>query len=186
MPQRVSPSSPENACGLTTRSPQTAHTPPAIGRIAARHTSQTGSREMLIKGAPQRRQSEGKRVANRLSAIPPREEIREATNTLRCFTSLISVVRVGHPLLLKTSLPRPVGATGAPPGRIPLSIARTHSARNRRDDSRRGALHRTVHFWAFPHFYKGWSVISSEAIAATYRAQSHEWQNPSLQEISRP
>lgn len=77
-------------------------TPPAIGRIADRHSSQTGSREMLTRGTPQRRQSEGNRVANRLSAITLTRE----TNELGLATSLVPVARVGYLLLLKTSLPR--------------------------------------------------------------------------------
>ena len=106
-----------------------------MGRIAARHSSQTGSREILIRGVPQRRQSEGKKVANRLSAIPPTEEIREASNALCCFTA--SVARVGCPLLLKTSLPHPSGATGAPPRRMPFSITGSHARRNHRRRFRR-------------------------------------------------
>jgi hypothetical protein len=37
-----------------------------VGRIAPKQTEQTGSREILSKGAPQRRQSEGNSAANKL------------------------------------------------------------------------------------------------------------------------
>lgn len=87
---------------------------------------------MLVRGEPHKRQSEGKKVANRASAIPPTEEIREATRGLCCRKTLVSVARVECPLLLKTSLPRPASAMEAPPGRIPLSIARSHAGRNHR------------------------------------------------------
>ena len=61
-PQRASP------YGVSTRSPHTAHRRPPIGAIPLRQWSQTGSREILVRGAWQRRQSEGNSVANRLCA----------------------------------------------------------------------------------------------------------------------
>jgi hypothetical protein len=64
---------------------------------------------MLIRGVPQRRQSEGNSVANRPAAMPLAQE----TNGLSCATTLVSVARIGVPLLLKTILPRPAVATGA-------------------------------------------------------------------------
>src|SRR5579863_9725670 len=98
-----------NANGLIRRSPQIEQSPPAIGRIAPRHSSQTGSREMFIRGALQRRQSEGNNVAKRAAAMPLAQE----TDGLSCATTLVPVARIGVPLLLKTILPRPAVATRA-------------------------------------------------------------------------
>src|SRR5271167_1540777 len=100
--------------------------PPVIGRIALRQFSQTGNREMLIRGVPHRRQSEGNNVANRPAAMPLAQE----THGLSCATTLVPVARIGVPLLLKTILPRPAVATGAPTGRIFLSIAALQAGRN--------------------------------------------------------
>ncbi len=83
---------------------------------------------MLIRGAPQRRQSEGNSVANRPAAMPLAQE----TNGLSCGTTLVPVARIGVPLLLKTILPRPAAATGAPTGRIPFSIAAREAGSNER------------------------------------------------------
>lgn len=102
-------------------------TPPAIGRIAVKHSSQTGNREMLIRGEPQRRQSEGNSVANK----PAPTSLTHETNGLRCATALVPVARIGVPiLLLKTILPHPAAATGAPTGRIFFSIAVVRASRN--------------------------------------------------------
>src|SRR5579863_2333222 len=98
-PQRVSTvplgDSAANAKGLINRSPQMEQSPPVIGRIAPRQSSQTGSREMLMRGAPQRRQSEGNNVAKRPAATPLAHE----THGLSCSTSLVPVARIGVPLL---------------------------------------------------------------------------------------
>ena len=51
--------------------------------------------------------------------MPPAHEI----HGLSCATTLVPVARIGVPLLLKTILPRPVAASGAPAGRIFFSIA---------------------------------------------------------------
>jgi hypothetical protein len=40
-----------------------------MGRMAFRHSWQTGKREILIRGSPQTRQSDGNKTAKRLSAI---------------------------------------------------------------------------------------------------------------------
>jgi len=64
---------------------------------------------MFVKGALQRRQSEGNNVANRAAAMPLAQE----TDGLSCATTLVPVARIGVPLLLKTILPRPAVATGA-------------------------------------------------------------------------
>jgi len=42
-----------------------------MGRMASRHSWQTGRREILTRGVPQMRQSEGNKTAKRLSAIWP-------------------------------------------------------------------------------------------------------------------
>jgi hypothetical protein len=81
---------------------------------------------MLIRGAPQRRQSEGNNVANRPAAMPLAQE----TNGLSCVTSLVPVARIGVPLLLKTILLHPAAATGAPTGRIFFSIAAREAGSN--------------------------------------------------------
>ena len=62
-----------------------------------------------MRGAPQMRQSEGNKVANKLSAMPLTEETSEATNTFCFETAFDPVARVGYSQLLKTSLPRPAG-----------------------------------------------------------------------------
>src|ERR1700680_901247 len=97
--------------------------PPAMGRMAARHAWQTGRREMLVKGVPQRRQSEGKRVAKRLSATTLIEETRMDTSEPPRGATLVPVVRIGSPLLLKTNLPSSPGTAKAASRRISLSIA---------------------------------------------------------------
>jgi hypothetical protein len=74
---------------------------------------------MLMRGVPQRRQSEGNNVANKPAAIPPAQE----THGLSCATTPVPVARIGFPLLLKAILPRPAVATGAPTRRIFFSIA---------------------------------------------------------------
>ena len=99
-----------------------------MGRMAERQGVQTGKREMLMRGVPQRRQSAGKRVANSPSAKP---FIQETTRGVR-LTLAVPESRVEFPLLLKTDLPHPDGSAGAPAGRIWFSIAALNSARNAR------------------------------------------------------
>src|SRR5215467_3689387 len=95
-----------------TSSPHTAQRPPLIGCIAARQSGQTGSLEMFVRGAEQIRQSEGNSVANRLPAML---SAQATSGFVRSETSVPA--RLGYPLLLKTSLLRPDGATGAHSGR---------------------------------------------------------------------
>lgn len=64
---------------------------------------------MFVRGIPQSRQSDGNRVAKRLSATPFTDETREETSKLSL--SVLVPARVMSPLLLKTNLPRP-GASG--------------------------------------------------------------------------
>jgi hypothetical protein len=65
-------------------------------------------------------------VANRLAAMPPAQE----TNGFSCATTPVPVPRIGVPLLLKTILLHPAAATGAPTGRIFLSIAAREAGSN--------------------------------------------------------
>jgi hypothetical protein len=102
--QRGSPSIPDMASGDNIRCPQTEHTQPAMGCMQARHSSETGSREIVTSGAPQMRQSEGNNTAKRLSpARPPHRETIE-----RPATALAWIARVRSPLLLKTASRVPV------------------------------------------------------------------------------
>jgi hypothetical protein len=62
------------------------------------------------------RQSEGKKVANKLAAATfswaAKDETKEGIHASSLATVLVPVVRVRSRLLLKTNLPRPAGATG--------------------------------------------------------------------------
>jgi len=92
---------------------------------------QTGKREMLVNGAPQRRQSDGKGVANAplATVVAPANIVRSSglvakwpKRTVAALWGGETGVRVMSPLLLKTSLPRPAPGQ-APAGRIVISIA---------------------------------------------------------------
>ena len=136
---------------MSNRSPQTEQMPSAIGRISERHASQTGSREMLIKGVEQIRQSEGKRVAKRLSArLLADETTMDTSEPYRGATS-VPVTRIGSPLLLKTSLPRfaPCRPT-LHAGRIYFSIAGCDGPGNDSTASGRAACR--FGFVPFSHF----------------------------------
>src|SRR5581483_1427435 len=99
------------AAGAGRRSPQIPQRLPSTGLTAARQFSQTGRREILTSGAPQRRQSEGKRVAKRLSAATLTQETNAGSATLAL------VARVRSSLLLKTIL-QPARSLPAPAGNI--------------------------------------------------------------------
>src|SRR4029077_17145261 len=71
LPQRAMPSAKERQCLLVKRSPHRPQTKPSIGWIARMQDSHTGKREILVRGTPHRRQSDGKMVANKLSAAAP-------------------------------------------------------------------------------------------------------------------
>lgn len=91
------------------RSPQIEQVLPLMGRMDDKQSRHTGRREMLVRGAPHKRQSEGNSVANRLSAIAVEERARREAKELRCSADLALEARIGSPLLLKTVLPaRPV------------------------------------------------------------------------------
>jgi hypothetical protein len=64
---------------------------------------------MLIRGARQNRQSEGKRVAKRLSATLLTDPTSIDTRELSRVNTSVPVARIGSSLLLKTSLPRSPG-----------------------------------------------------------------------------
>src|SRR3954466_13853205 len=77
---------------------------------------------MLVRGARQKRQSEGKRVAKTLSAIPLTDETKVDISDLCRVNAGVPVARIGSSLLLKTSLPRSPG-TDACTGKSDSSIA---------------------------------------------------------------
>jgi hypothetical protein len=90
-----------------------AHTRPSMGRMASRHSWHTGSREILTRGSPQIRQSEGNKTAKRLSAMrlvqtwrkTARPEAIEGPAT----AALAWLARILSPLLLKTASVLPAG-----------------------------------------------------------------------------
>src|SRR5207249_8785576 len=82
-----------------------------MGRSRATHSSHTGKREILTRGAPRRRQSEGNNVAKTHSAMPLTEETNE--DAICRATTLVPEARNWSPLLLKTNLPRPAAAWGS-------------------------------------------------------------------------
>ena len=73
---------------------------------------------MLTRGVPQRRQSDGKRVAKRLSATPLTDETRVDTGELSRVKTWVPVARIGSSLLLKTSLPRSPGTAKDAAGKL--------------------------------------------------------------------
>ena len=112
-------------------SPQTEQVLNLIGTMAAMQSKQTGKREMLVSGAPQRRQSDGKKVANAplATVVAPANIVRSSglvakwpKRTVAALWGGETGVRVMSPILLKTSLPRPAPGQ-APAGRIVISIA---------------------------------------------------------------
>jgi hypothetical protein len=88
-----------------------------MGCTADKHSSQTGRREILTRGALQRRQLAGNKVANRLSATVFSQE-----TTPSCAAVLCRGFRVWSVLLLKTNLLRPGCASCVAPRRIFFSI----------------------------------------------------------------
>jgi hypothetical protein len=139
----------------------------------------------LMRGAPHTRHSEGKKVANKAAGIPLTGEIGEATKALRCSITLVSVARVGCPLLLKTSLPRPAGAAGAPSGRIPVSIAGSHAGRNHGKGSGSRALRGRGQLRTFLHFDEIGPIVPPVTVPTANWLQAHQRQNPPLHKVSR-
>ena|GEM_PF-6777417 len=111
----MSSSEPDIDCACDSRSPQMSQSFPSSGFRAEIHSSQTGNREMLVRKALQRRHSEGKIVANRLSAMP---RSQDAGSLSRAALS-VATARVRSPVLLKTNLPRPgTSPRKRPAGRV--------------------------------------------------------------------
>src|SRR5271169_2818845 len=113
-PHRGSPAAPVTAYGENSRSPQTVHTPPAMGAMASRHSWQTGKREIFTNAVPQMRQSEGNKTAKRLPAIWPVQPrptwctliwVRLAPEAIGglATAALAWLARILSPLLLKTA-----------------------------------------------------------------------------------
>jgi hypothetical protein len=73
---------------------------------------------MLTRGEPQRRQSDGKSVAKRLSATPLTDETSMDTSELSRVKNWVPVARIGSSLLLKTSLPRSPGNADDAAGKL--------------------------------------------------------------------
>jgi hypothetical protein len=133
-----------------------------------RHELQIGSREMLVRGFPQRRQSEGKSAEKRLSATGLADETKIDRSELPHVTTLVPVARIGSPLLLKTSLPRlPAVAEARASERITLSIAGTQIGGNA-SLSRRAACLFCLLPWS--DLDKNQRLGTSEASAAPHRA----------------
>jgi len=69
-------------------------------------------------------------VAKRLSATPLSEETKIDTNELSRSATLVSVARIGSPLLMKTNLPRPPDHAQVASERICFSISGYHPPGN--------------------------------------------------------
>ena len=116
----------------------------------------------MLKGALQRRQSEGKNVAKRLSAAPLTALTKIDNSELSRGATWGSVARIGFPLLLKTNLPvRPASAQAARE-RIFFSIAGDNAPSN---DSTVRQLHR-VPIWTS-------AVVEPERTSTAMIAQSN-------------
>ena len=85
---------------------------------------------MLVRGFPQRRQSEGKSVEKRLSATALTDETKIDRNELPHVTTLVPVDRIGSPLLLKTNLPTLPAVAPAAASEFTHSIAATQIGGN--------------------------------------------------------
>lgn len=156
------------------------HVPPAIGRTADRHSSQTGRREILTRGALHRRQLAGNKVANRLSATVFTQE-----TTPGCAAVLSRGFRVWSVLLLKTNLLRPGRASCIAPRRIFFSIR----GRNRgvqhieRLSYNRSNWSRPV---AFPGVHENWLVKTSRTASTADGAVQKYGQHKLFYKITRP
>ncbi len=128
-------------------------TPPEIGRMASKHSWQTGSREILSSGVSQMRQLEGNNTAKRLSATSRAQarlmlpapislrssgasSLREAIGVLTT-AAWVWLARILSPLLLKTASVLPArnrsAAGGVAIARLISSITSAHPARQRYD-----------------------------------------------------
>ena len=130
------------------------HTAPAISCIEWRHCSHTGSREIPSKGSLQIRQLEGNKVAKRLSAMPR----SESASRFFCPKKPTPAIRIGSPLLLKTTLPKTSGTNL-------YSIRFGNSARNARSLSSNATGY--VRGMTLAYLYKYPLVASAKAIGTT-------------------
>ena len=155
--------------------------PPAIGRISDRHCSQTGRREIFTRGALHKRQVEGNKVANRLSATVFIQDNR----TPGCAAVLSRGLRVWSVLLLKTNLLRPGCASCVAPGGIFFSIRGGH--RGVQHIERRG-YNLSNGSWPIPlpRLYKDWLVKAPRTAVTTERAAQNQRQNILFQKITWP
>ncbi len=92
--------SPTSSCALASRSPQITHCGACTGSIAARHSVQTGMREMLSSGVRHNLQSEGKRTEKTFR----RRVCTGAMRWARCPARCVRRVRSSVSPLLKMTL----------------------------------------------------------------------------------
>src|SRR6185437_458443 len=120
--------------GTSTRSPRTEPTLPMMRRTSERRGRQTGRREMLIRGGPQRRQSDRKTVAKRLSITPLTNETGADSTEPSRIKTWVPVARIGSSLLLKTSLPRSPGTAKDAAGKLPPQYSGLQCPKQRFND----------------------------------------------------
>ena len=102
--------SPTSNCGGSRRSPHCTHCGPRMGSIESRHFSQTGSREMFVRGRLQILQSEGNATEKTLRTTVD----NGATRKKRCSARCIRRCRSRVARLLKTTLQSMVPARDTP------------------------------------------------------------------------
>jgi len=158
--------------------------------MAPRQSSQTGRREMLVRDAPQMRQSEGNSTAKRLAAAWL-AQARGLCKTIEAPTSGTEsrLARILSSLLLKTAsltltlAPRPCGQISTRFGlRLQSSIAASLSLGNVTVVSRpRGDLGSGNHAadirQAIAHLREDQTVIPPEAFRAAHRLHEKKRQN---------
>jgi len=149
-----------------------------MGRTADKHSSQTGRREILTRGALHRRQLAGNKVANRLSATVFIQE-----TTPGCAAVLSRGFRVWSVLLLKTNLLRPGRASCIAPRRIFFSIR----GRNRGVQHIEGRSHNRSNWsWtvAFPSLHEN-RLVKTPCAAPTADSAVQKWQQKLFYKITR-
>lgn len=119
---------------------------------------------MFRRGEPQRRQSEGNRVANKLSAIPFTRE----TRGFDLAKSLVPRFRVGCPVLLKTNLLTEPAYALAQYSGAELRYAMRRFLRR--------CLMRHGGVVSFAHFGQSRPVAAAETISATHWSQQQQGQ----------
>ena len=135
---------------------------------------------MLTSGAPQRRQSEGNRVANRLSATLFIHE----TSNLSGWAGPVSLGRIWSSLLLKTNLLRPSRTVGASAGRIPFSI-KAGKRSMQRATARSHDLSHHLQFVAPQSANEQRLITPAETSPAAYRTQEQARQQESLRDTAK-